>query len=383
MYTKEMSILSAAFLAAVSLTAQTVRTERLDLSGPTMDSVGGPGPHFMKYNSSPEAGSAVREGLIPDIRPFLDAQVRDTQICRGGDGRYYMTGSTGDDIWKENAGVELWVSDDLRKWEYLGLVWTFEKDATWEREWKWHRQPVRALWAPEIHFVRGNYYVTYSMPPGDRGILKSVSGRPEGPYVNALAADGKFEGGIDGSLFEDEDGKVYYLWDGGKIALMKDDMSGFADAPFTPALEVPDTVASHHAASCARHRKCADIGHEGTSLFKRGGLYYLTAADSYEGRYSSMAAVSENIRGPYRMRHEAVPCGGGTGYFKDDEGNWWCCFFGNDSQSPFREMPALVSVDFTDDGHIIPARTQPMLDSAARTRWTAAWDKVWKEKYKQ
>lgn len=30
------------------------------------------------------------------------------------------------------------------------------------------------------------------------------------------------------------------------------------------------------------------------------------------GRYSPMIAVSDNIYGPYRMRHEAVPCGGGT-----------------------------------------------------------------------
>ena len=369
-------------MAYAASQAQAPRTSRLDISGPTMDSIGGPGPHFLKYNTNPAAGSAVREGLMPDIRPFVNAQVRDTQICKGGDGKYYMTGSTGDDIWKENAGVELWVSDDLREWNYIGLVWTFDNDGTWEKEWRMHRQPVRALWAPEIHYIKNNYYITHSMPPGDRGILKSVSGKPEGPYVNALANDAKFARGIDGSLFEDEDGKVYYLWGGGNIALMKEDMSGFAEEPFTPILDAPDRNPAHHAESCTKRRNGSDIGHEGVSMFKRGSLYYLTAADTYEGRYSSIAAISENIRGPYRMRHEAVPCGGGTGYFQDHNGNWWCSYFGNDSQAPFREMPGLIRVDFTEDGHIIPAEEQPMLDAAAKTRWAAAWNKVWKDKYK-
>lgn len=356
-----------------------LRTTNLGLSGPTMKALGGAGPHFYKYNSDPAAGSAVREGLMPNIRPLVDAQIRDAVICIGHDGRYYLTGSMGDDIWKENAGVELWVSSDLQKWDYMGLVWSFDKDGTWQKEWRFHHNPVRALWAPELHYVKGNYYITLSMPPGDRGLLKSSTGKPEGPYVNALANDGKWEGGIDVSLFEDTDGKVYAVWDGGMIARMKDDMSGFAEEPRKVELLNPDTVQSHHAGTCARRRQCSDIGHEGATMFKRNGLYYYSAADTYEGRYSSVVAVSENVYGPYRYRHEAVPCSGGTGYFKDNEGRWWCTFFGNDSQAPFREMPAMIKVDFTEDGHYVyPSLDQPFLDAPSTTQWQAAWHKVWK-----
>ena len=77
---------------------------------------------------------------------------------------------------------------------------------------------------------------------------------------------------------------------------------------------------NHHASTCLSRRNCQDIGREGAFMFKRNGLYYLTAADSYEGRYSSMVAISESIYGPYRWRHEAVPCGGGTSYIKDSGG---------------------------------------------------------------
>lgn len=39
--------------------------------------------------------------------------------------------------------------------------------------------------------------------------------------------------------------------------------------------------------SCPKRCGATDVGHEGASMFKRNGLYYLTAADTYEGRYSS------------------------------------------------------------------------------------------------
>jgi hypothetical protein len=54
--------------------------------------------------------------LLPPIKPLLKLHIRDTVICLGGDGNYYMTGSTGDNIWAFNDGVELWRSPDLKKW---------------------------------------------------------------------------------------------------------------------------------------------------------------------------------------------------------------------------------------------------------------------------
>ena len=329
------------------------RYKHLGISGPDHAALGGPSPLWLKYNTrnTKLTGSAVKQGLIPDIKPLIDAQIRDAVICVGGDSCYYLTGSTGNDIWHANDGVELWKSRDLKQWEYMGLVWSFEQDATWQ-QWRFHKKAVRALWAPELHYIKGNYYITLSMPPGDRGLLKSTTGRPEGPYINALADDGYWATDIDASLFEDEDGSVYLVYGGGFIARMKEDMSGLAEEPVKPVLLDPDTIPSHHAATCATRRDCKDIGREGAFLFKRDGIYYLTAADSYEGRYSSMVAISESIYGPYRMRHEAVPCGGGTGYFRDHDGQWWCSFFGNDNQAPFREMPAIVPIDFAPDGKI-------------------------------
>lgn len=298
-------------------------------------------------------GSAVKDGLIPNLKPLIpDTQLRDTIVILGGDGNYYLTGSSGADIWDFNDGIELWRSADLKKWDYVGEVWSFDKDGTWEKRWRWHHKPVRAMWAPEIHYIKRlkNYFITTSMPPGNRGVLKSTTGKPEGPYVNALSNDALLTNGIDGTLFEDDDGKVYYSNGGGNnIYLMNDDLSGFIGGPHRITFEPPAD------GSWTR----SGVGQEGVCLFKRAGKYYLTAAAFYKGRYSSVAAISDNLFGPYKQWHEAVPCGGGTDYFQDKNGDWWCGYFGNDNQSPFREKPAIVKVEFDKNGKIIVAKDQP------------------------
>lgn len=319
------------------------------------------GPGWQRMNDK-VTGSAVKGGLIPDLKPLIpDTQIRDTVVIVGGDGNYYLTGSSGTDIWDHNDGVELWRSADLKKWDYVGLVWSIEKDGTWQKDWRWHNKPVRALWAPELHYIKRlkNYFITLSMPPGNRGLLRSTTGKPEGPYVNALADDGFWPTDIDASLFEDDDGAVYLVYGGGWVARMKDDLSGLAEEPRKPVLLNPDMDPAHHAKTCPPRRNCSDVGHEGAYLFKRDGKYYLTAADTYEGRYSSMVAIGDSVYGPFDDRHEAVPTGGGTNYFKDKTGNWWCAYFGNDNQAPFRERPAIVRVEFSADGRIHVAKEQP------------------------
>lgn len=315
-----------------------------------------------RVTGSGVTGSAVKAGLIPDLKPLLaDTQLRDTIVLLGGDGNYYLTGSSGADIWDHNDGVEIWRSNDLRTWDYVGLVWSFAKDATWEKDWHWHRKPVRALWAPELHYVKRlqNYFITISMPPGNRGILRSTTGKPEGPYVNALANDAYLPRGIDATLFEDDDGKVYFTSDGGgTIWEMNGDLSGFAGEGHPITYEKPAD------GSWTR----SSVAFEGASIFKRNGRYYLTGAAFYKGRYSSVAAISDHIYGPYAHWHEAVPCGGGGDYFSDKEGNWWCTVFGNDDQMSFREKPAIVRIEFDADGLIHVAKDQPdfVLQETAR-----------------
>ena len=315
-------------------------------------------------------GSAITKGFIPNIKPIWDVHMRDAVIILGGDGKYYMTGSTGDNIWKFNDGIEIYCSKDLKKWEYLGLVWSIEKGGGWEKKWRNHHdRPTRAIWAPELHYIKKNYYIVISMPPGGISILKSTSGKAEGPYIHATNPDKPLIGGIgsipesfliDPTLFEDEDGKVYFTHGPANfIVRMKDDLSDFSEEPHPIHITTPDTNPDHHIKSCAKNFQCKDLGFEGATLFKRNGIYYLGSTDKYQDRYSMMIATSKNIYGPYEGRYEAVPCNGGTNFFRAKNGDWFTCFFGDDKQAPWREKPGIIKIEFDKKGKIQIARKQP------------------------
>lgn len=317
---------------------------------------------MLPWEDSYATGSAVTQGLLPPLLPLIEVQVRDTILCRGGDGNFYLTGSTGENIWAYNRGVELWRSSDLKHWHYLGLVWDLDKEGTWEKAWRpLHDKPCRAIWAPELHYLRGNYYICLSIAPSGISILKSTTGKPTGPYIHAFSPDRPIVSAIDPTLFEDTDGSVYFTWSSAtRIVRLKDDLSGYAEDPRAVVLADSDHTPSHHAAKCTP-RGSNDLGTEGAVLFKANGRYYLGAADEYEGRYSTCIAISDSIYGPYHSRHEAVPCAGGTGFFQDHSGGWWTSYFGNDGQSPFREKPAILKIDFAPDGRIHLAARQPFL----------------------
>ena len=312
------------------------------------------------------SGQVWKSGLIPHIKPIWDVHMRDAVIEPGGDGYYYLTGSTGDNIWNYNDGVELYRSKDLQKWDYLGLVWSIEKDGGWEKNWRQRKKPVRAVWAPELHYIHHNYYICLSMPPGGISILKSTTGKPTGPYVHATDPNVPLMGGvgpieksflIDPSLFEDTDGKVYFVQGpADKIYKMKDDLSGFDGDPIQVELINPtkDPTLRRDTGN-----KKDQLGFEGATLFKRNGIYYLGSTDKYKGRYSMCLAMSTNIKGPYSNRHESVPCNGGTKFFKAKNGDWFTCFFGDDNNAPWREKPGIIKIDFDKDGRVKVADKQP------------------------
>ncbi len=250
----------------------------------------------------------------------------------------------------------MWRSKDLKTWDYLGLVWSVDRDGTWEKQY-------REVWAPEVHLVNHKLVFAYCMTGpnggGGTGLLVSKTGKPEGPYINPVTADKPLTGGIDGTIFQDDDGKIYFTnGAGGTLHLMKPDLSAF-DGPPIDVKTVPLPGGPTR------------LGHEGASFFKANGKYYLGAADTYQGRYSSICGVADKVDGPYTMIHEAVPCGAGGNYFMDKEGNWWCTYFGNDDQSPWREKPGIVKIDFDSKGKIFVADEQPafVLQPGAATRW--------------
>jgi xylan 1,4-beta-xylosidase len=294
---------------------------------------------------SSRAEDSPNAPTLPKIEPLFDYPLRDTSICLGPDDTYYLTGTTGDTKtwWEVNdGGIRVWKSKDLKKWEPLGPVWTFAKNTTWQKESKGEKgNTLHALWAPEIHYFKNTFWLTYCINYGGTGILKSTSGKAEGPYVD-VKPDGPLTGQIDASLFCDDDGKVYFVWQNGMVARLKDDMSGLAEEP--------------------QHLKPANaeqVGFEGAFITKIDGRYRLLCAEFNQhengpATYDCMIAESDKLYGPYGDRYLAIPHGGHNMLFKGLQGEWWSTFFGSDPVAPFRERPAILPVELDAKGRIRP-----------------------------
>ncbi len=290
--------------------------------------------------------TAQNTSELPPVKPLFDFPVRDTSVCVGPDGIYYLTGTTANNPagiddktgwYYVNEGIRVWKSKDLKEWEPLGLVWSVDKDATWAKEFKTYRgNRARAVWAPEIHYLKGTFWLTYSMNYRGCGLLKSVTGKPEGPYRD-VKTDGPLTGQIDASLFQDDDGKVYWVYQNGKIARMKDDMTGLAKEP-----------------RLLKPANYKHVGFEGAFVMKSGGRYHLACADFIGGNYHCMVASSASLMGPYGDRYLAVPHGGHNMFFRDREGRWWSTLFGHTSAAPVRERPAILRVAIDNKGKIAP-----------------------------
>ncbi len=291
------------------------------------------------------------------VRKLFDTPLRDTSICRGPDGTWYLTGTV-EPFWNYNQGICLWKSPDLVKWEPMGMVWKYG-DSPWHKPYLAAKKP---LWAPEVHFLKGTFWLTYSMPGHDGtaktsgcGLLKSTSGKAEGPYVDMHPAE-RLGDEIDASLFEDG-GTVYFLWHSGKIAPLKPDMSGFAKPYTWLRTTVPDPDPRHHSGLCEGifgKDSFDHIGYEGMFLFKANGRYYLCGSEVIDGRYSCMVTTSTNLFGPYGARYEAIPHGGHNMVFRDPQGQWWSTFFGSDKGAPWEERPGLIPVSFDTNGRLQP-----------------------------
>lgn len=138
------------------------------------------------------------------VNPISGGQ--DPYFMKGPDGLYYSVFGGG------NRSTSIYVaqSDRLSEPGVAHLVWT-AKDGCWNSG---------TIWAPEIHYLRGKWYIYYTSAVTDcgvagwttrkLGVLKSD--HPLGPYADA----GKLELGddmsIDGSVLEMPDGRLYFVY---------------------------------------------------------------------------------------------------------------------------------------------------------------------------
>jgi beta-xylosidase len=302
--------------------------------------------------------SAASRVALPGLRRLMDTPLRDTSLCRGPDCVWYLTGTV-EPFWSYNQGIKVWKSADLTNWTALGFVWKYG-DSPWHKAYLEKKKP---LWAPEIHFLKGTFWLTYSLPGWDGtgktsgcGLLKSTTGKPEGPYQDIQPGE-RLGDEIDASLFQDDDGTVYFLWHSGKIARMKPDLGGLAEPYRWLKTTIADPNPKHHSSLCAGifgQGSFDHVGYEGMFLFKAGGRYHLCCAENFKGRYSCAISTSTNLFGPYLERYEALPHAGHNVFVRDDNGGWWSTYFGSDDGAPWRERAGILPVRIDENGRVAP-----------------------------
>jgi beta-xylosidase len=319
------------------------------------------------------------------VQPLFDTWMRDTFVTLAADGFYYLTGTTAapgkEHCWDWNDGLHLWRSRDLKQWDHLGLIWSLDRDATWQGK------PVlvepgqispsrdvmdekrRAVWAPEIHYIKSKRaWLIVACMNGGRGsfILRSTSGKPEGPYDNIAGnATGPIFKNIDGSLFEDDDGTVYFVGHNHFIARMKDDLSGLAE-PVRQLQETPYEPEPYAEGVCiVKHDRKYHLVQTYWSFKKPDGKYsYLGPQYNHPSRhsYDVIVATADNVDGPYGPRYTAIVEGGHNNFFQDRDGRWWATMFGNPrgasaQTAAFLCRPAIVPLKY-EDGRFRPDPTR-------------------------
>ncbi len=231
----------------------------------------------------------------PVSEDFADT-FADPAVIKAKDGFWYAYGTT--DPLKEGEGeshtVPISRSEDLVEWEYVGDAFEEPTEVSWADD-------DASLWAPDIRYINGEYYMYYvvtqtgdSSERDDNAIGVATAPAPTGPWtdsgepvVGPREGNGGFLWTFDPTAFVDEDGTRYLYYgsyNGGVFVTELSDDS-------TRAVGEPEMVA-------------IDNRYEGAYVVKRDDFYYLFAssADCCAGPttgYSVYTGRSESPKGPF------------------------------------------------------------------------------------
>ena len=267
--------------------------------------------------------------------------IRDPYIVLGPDDYYYLTGtqpSEGDPREAENPyniglgdesivgnQVRAWRSKDLVEWENLGAIFTLD-DTWYAQTGNMTKNPY--IWAPEVHWL-GDRWALVHCPRVHSSLALSEGPELRGPWTHPMGKNlGKRH---DPSLFQDDDGTVYLLWQNTYVAPLSEDL----DAYTAEGVRI-DPSGTRPGPDGKPIRR---IGHEGATMMKVGGKYVHlgTAWSTDQGRkgsYNLYYCEADEITGPYGPRKFAGRFLGHGTPFQDREGKWWCTAFFNANVPP-------------------------------------------------
>lgn len=214
--------------------------------------------------------------------PILPGFYPDPSICRVEDDFYLVTSS-----FSYFPGVPVFHSRDLMHWEQIGHVL--------ERAEQLHvtyEDISMGIFAPTIRYHEGTFYmITTNMTTHENFICTAAD--PAGPWSNPHVVTGA--GGIDPSLFFDEDGKVYFTG-----------TAGFGDTRYDHQVIVCSEIDLNTFQLVGEEWAIGDgalkgaHAPEGPHLYKKDGWYYLLIAEGGTEHFHAVTVSrSKSIKGPF------------------------------------------------------------------------------------
>ena len=290
---------------------------------------------WFEYEGADPADAKHVPGPGQFRNPVLKGFHPDPSVVRVG-ADYYLVNST----FGWFPGIPVFHSRDLVNWTQVGNA----IDRVDQLDFGRH-DLVNGVFAPAIEYHDGTFYIANTCFPACGGNFVITARDPAGPWSDPVWLP-DLAGGIDPSLFFDDDGRAWIvnngLPEGGKerypghraIWLQEFDAKGprrvLLDGGVVPA-EKPEYV-------------------EGPHLFKKDGWYYLTAAEGGTGEMHQQVVLrSRDVTGPYeawrgnpvltqrdlpRERPWPVTSAGHADFVQTQDGDWWAVFLGNRPYPP-------------------------------------------------
>lgn len=272
------------------------------------------------------------QGAQTFTNPILAGFYPDPSICRVGPD-YYLVNST----FSYFPGIPVFHSVDLVNWTRIGSVMNRPEQLNLDGQ-----GVSRGLFAPAIRYFRGRFFVTCTLVDIGGNFVATAT-NPAGPWSNPVwlpQVDG-----IDPSLFFDNDGKTYLvynsvapdnkpLYEGHRTIRMREfDADSLKVKGEEGLLVNGGTDLSNK-----------PIWIEGPHIFHQGEYYYLVCAEGGTADWHSEVVFrSKNVWGPYTpysgnpiltqrnldpARKAPITDTGHADLVETETGDWWAVFLG-------------------------------------------------------
>lgn len=289
---------------------------------------------YFKYRGMDERFEKEIDPQKEYFNPILAGFYPDPSICRKG-GNYYMVHSS----FSYYPGVPILHSTDLVNWTQIGHVLN--------RPSQLQLDSIRlsgGIYAPAIEYNKYNdtFYMITTCVDGIGNFVVKTKDPMQNNWSDPIPLPNV--GGIDPSLFFDEDGKAYIVhndapegtpeWDGHR-AIWIHNYDTETDQTFGERKVLLDAGVD---------RSTKPIWIEGPHIYKINGKYYLMAAEGGTSvNHTEVILSSDNVKGPYipnknnpilsqkglpEPRPDIVTSVGHADLIDTPQGDWYAIFLG-------------------------------------------------------